>query len=699
MHTLSCRLIHTVAAAAAIGWLFPVRAAAQPLVATAGAVGDICTDPAQSSCSRGTLYVVNGATLQVQGTAPLWQGTSTTLRRLIVHPGGAFVYAGYSSPAATPSSHSIDVIDLRTMARVTTYNVGGVLAAISADGTRLYLRAPGAVLVLDSATGAMVANIPATEPSAVAVSPDGSRIYIGGGTSPAWSITVVDAATQAPVATIPLATNFVSQLEITGDGAHLFAIGGFSRVLDIDTASNTVAGIITDFGGPTVPNRIAIAGPRLYVAASFQSPGVTSGEGIAVIDIATRSFLAKTNVVDPWGLAVSPDGSRVWTATLGEPRLLTIDTAINQVIGRLADTGPPLDMAAIPTGRHAEVVIDQPGAGAIVQQPFNISGWAADAMGLLPGPGVATVHVWAFPASGAAPTFVGTDYGRPRPDVGAFLGPSFTNSGYVVTVRGLPPGDYQLVAFALSLRSGQFSIARNVPLTIRTGAQLVVDAPRSGSSVPSRFVVAGWALDTGAATGSGIDVVHVWAYPDGGAPMLLGAATLGDPRPDVGAYFGAQFANAGYHLEVPHLPPGGYTLIVYGRSTVTNTISVEQHVRVTVPPRQPLIWIDTPAPNATVATTFAVSGWALELNAASGTGVDLVHIWATSSSGAASFLGAVTYGLPRPDVGAWLGSQYGSSGFSVVASLPPGSYTLSVYARSTETGTFRYWKTVQIVVQ
>ena len=466
-------------------------------------------------------------------------------------------------------------------------------------------------------------------------------------------------------------------------------------MFDIDTTSNTIAGVLTDFGGPSSPNGLSIAGGRAYVAASFQSPGVAPGEGIAVIDIATRTFITKTNVVDPILVEASTDGSRVWTHTLGESRLITIDTATSQIIGRRDATGAPLDLAAIPTQRFADIAVDQPAAGAIVQEPFSVSGWAVDVMGLLPGPGVSTVHVWAFPASGGAPTFVGADYGRPRPDVSALFGPSFANSGYGVTVRGLPPGEYQLIAFAFSVRTGQFSIARTVPVTIRASPWLVVDTPQDGSSVSTPFTIAGWALDAAAATGTGVDAVHVWAYPTaGGAPVFAGAGALGDARPDVGAFFGAQFANAGFHLEVSTLAPGTYTLVVYGHSAVTGAFSVEQHVRVTVPARQPLMWIDTPAASAMVGSTFAVSGWAVEFNAAAGTGVDIVHIWATSPSGVATFLGAATYGVSRPDVGAWLGPRYSASGFSLDASLSPGSYTLSIYARSTETGTFRQWKTV-----
>jgi hypothetical protein len=88
----------------------------------------------------------------------------------------------------------------------------------------------------------------------------------------------------------------------------------------------------------------------------------------------------------------------------------------------------------------------------------------------------------------------------------------------------------------------------------------------------------------------------------------------------------------------------------------------------------------------------------VELNAESGTGVDLIHVWATAPSGTATFLGAATYGFERPDIRAWLGARYAPSGFALDATLAPGTYSLSVYARSTTTGTFRTVRVVQVVI-
>ena len=691
----------TAIAILAVSLVLAGRLFAQPLVATVGIVDDVCAPPAPFHCTTGTLYLVNGETLQIHASMDLWRGTvGGVLQKLVAHPDGTLLYVGLTSAShLAPGYRWIDVVDLRTMTKVARFDVSGDLNAISADGTRLYLTAPSAVRVIDSGNGSAVFSIPLDSPSDIAIADRRGRLYVAGRTLPPFvsSIFVLDSTTHAQLATVPM-TQSVSQLLVTPDESHLYALAPTSRVVDIDLASNTIAGVMTDFGGPTSPNALTFARDHLYVAASAQAP-TGPGDGIAVIDAETRAFVTKIGVVDPFIVESSTDGSRVWTATLGEPRVITIETASNQRIGSVTVPGGPLDLAAIPPGRTAEMAIDQPQPGTVVFQPFSISGWAVDAMGVLPGPGVDAVHVWAYPAAGAAPLFVGADYGRPRPDVGAIFGATYTNSGYSVLVRGLAPGLYHLAAFAHSTRTGEFSIVRAVTVTVSLRPLLIVDTPGAGNSVEPRFTIAGWAIDEAAQAGTGIDAVHVWAYPaDGGPPVFAGAATLGDARPDVASIFGPQFASAGYHLVVSSLLPGDYTLVVYGHSTVTGAFSVEQRVPMTVGGPTPMMAIDTPAPNATVGGTFVVAGWAAEFNAPAGTGVDLVHIWATPPTGAATFLGEAVYGFERPDVGAWLGSQYTPSGFALLASLPTGAYTVSVYARGTATGTFRNLRTVTIIV-
>jgi len=241
------------------------------------------------------------------------------------------------------------------------------------------------------------------------------------------------------------------------------------------------------------------------------------------------------------------------------------------------------------------------------------------------------------------------------------------------------------------------------PPTTTPKPMVAVDAPANNATVSNRgFVVAGWAADAGATAGTGVDVVAIWAFPaTGGSAILAGVASSFVARPDVGAYLGAQFTNTGYGLTTIPLPPGGYTLAVYAHSTVNNSWNTPSLVNVTVvaPPSHPLMWVDAPAQNQTLSQVIVVGGWAVDIAAASGAGVDAIHVWAYPTSGAAPvFVGAGTVGGARPDIGAWLGPQFGHAGFTVTGTLAPGTYTLVVFAHSAVTGTFNNVQVITIRV-
>lgn len=115
--------------------------------------------------------------------------------------------------------------------------------------------------------------------------------------------------------------------------------------------------------------------------------------------------------------------------------------------------------------------------------------------------------------------------------------------------------------------------------------QVMIDAPVSGT-VTLPFAVMGWALDRHATTGTGVDVVDVWAYPvvggRYGSPLFLGSARYGDARPDVGAYFGMPFTWSAFGLEVAALPAGTYDVAVFARSAATQVFAPARLVRITV---------------------------------------------------------------------------------------------------------------------
>ena len=147
-------------------------------------------------------------------------------------------------------------------------------------------------------------------------------------------------------------------------------------------------------------------------------------------------------------------------------------------------------------------------------------------------------------------------------------------------------GTYDLVFVR---QSGGRAIARREVRVVlapkgsgHVGTQVVIDTPRSQQDVAQPFVLGGWAADLDAAAGTGIDAIHVWAYPlTGGAPVFLGAATYGGARPDVAAVHGDQFSDTGFGLAVQGLVPGNYDLAVFAWSAVSGGFMPARTVRIT----------------------------------------------------------------------------------------------------------------------
>lgn len=312
---------------------------------------------------------------------------------------------------------------------------------------------------------------------------------------------------------------------------------------------------------------------------AFPNPG----SGQPGIFLGSSYGLSRPDVGAAVGAQFTQSGYRVAVNGLNAGVYLIGVYARSTVTGTTQLTSLLVNVATGP-----QMAIDQPAAGAVVQQPFVLSGWAIDgAAGA--GTGVDTVHVWGYPnpGSGAPPVFVGAaQYGMSRPDVGATFGSRFTNSGYSLQVRGLPPNTYQLVAFARSTATGTFNQARSVVASVRNSPAMALDSPAGGTSVQP-FVVSGWALDFAAASGTGVDSVHVWAYPNPGSgqpPIMLGIARYGTYRGDLATLFGQQFAASGYSLTVNNLPRSTtYDIVVYAHSTVSNAFDIWRAARVTIP--------------------------------------------------------------------------------------------------------------------
>ena len=130
-------------------------------------------------------------------------------------------------------------------------------------------------------------------------------------------------------------------------------------------------------------------------------------------------------------------------------------------------------------------------------------------------------------------------------------------------------------------------------------------------------------------------------------------------------------------------------------------IPVEVNIGQSALQSKPKMFVDMPAANGIVGTTFVAAGWAADFGAAAGTGVRTVHAWAFPSAPGSNpiFVGEAVMGVGRPDVGIAHGKQYDQAGFYVTGRLDPGNYTLVVYAFSEVVKDFNNAISVPIIVK
>jgi YD repeat-containing protein len=335
--------------------------------------------------------------------------------------------------------------------------------------------------------------------------------------------------------------------------------------------------------------------------------------------------------------------------------------------------------------------LDMPANATTIRGAFQLGGWAVDRRAAT-GTGIDAVDLYARPGPGfAAPgIFLGRATRNDRPDVAAWLGPQFLNSGFGLLAQGLSAGEYDLVAYVHIVSTGLWTTLPVNRVTAITGQVMSLETPTASQVVNQAFTVAGWAIDQDATSGTGVDQVTVTAQPlPGGTPIALGAASYGLVRQDVGNAYGSRFVNSGFSLTSTTLPAGSYRLDVSARSTVPGANNQVRSVTITVR-TDPRMSLDAPAHGSITGQPFMIGGWAVDLAAAAGTGISTVHIWAFPVAGGNPvFLGVPAFG-PRPDVAAAFGQQFLNSGFTLpsVAGLPPGQWQIGVYAMSALTGTF-----------
>jgi len=333
------------------------------------------------------------------------------------------------------------------------------------------------------------------------------------------------------------------------------------------------------------------------------------------------------------------------------------------------------------------ITIDSPRENQLLSGMGIIGGWSIDSTSSS-GTGIDAVHIYLNGPAGSGKLLGGATYGVRRADVADVYGKNFLNSGFNLSVNfdNLPKGINTLYIYSRNPSKGWNYVTQKINCKgLEPSYAISIDSPPLSFSPTDSIKIGGWAIDKNSTTGTGIDAVHIYLDGPAGSGKLLGGATYGVRRPDVGAAFGERFTNSGYEFtwNTKGLT-GPHTLYIYARSPVYGWTLSTKKVNINAPSPDVAIAIDSPPTSFSPRDSIIIGGWAIDKNSTSGTGIDTVHIYLDGQAGSGKLLGAATYGLKRGDVATAFGERFTNSGYNFTWNTKglSGTHTLYVYARS-----------------
>jgi len=239
-----------------------------------------------------TVSVIDSASNSVSATIPV----SASPFGVAVTPDGSKVYVAHDTTPGT-----VSVIDTATNTVVglpIPVSASAVGVAVAPDGSKVYIattisvgRGTAGVLVIDTATNTVSATIPVGRAhNGVAVTPDGSKVYVtdsrrggfpgGGGVG---VVSVIDAVANAVIATVVV--GFLPfEVAVTPDGSKVYvANSGSNNVAVIETMTNAViAKVPVGLGAAGVA--VTPDGSKVYVANEGSNT-------VSIIDTTTNTVI------------------------------------------------------------------------------------------------------------------------------------------------------------------------------------------------------------------------------------------------------------------------------------------------------------------------------------------------------------------------------------------------------------------------
>jgi YVTN family beta-propeller protein len=278
----------------------------------------------------------------------------------------------------------------------------------------------------------------------MAITPDGSTVYVANSSATNGVVSVISTATNTVVDEIAVDTGPVS-LVTTPDGAFVY-VGHLSPsypdpgiISVISTATNAVVDtIVAGLGVHSDSMVITPDGAKIYVGHNLSFD-------MSVISTATNTVLATIEhpLMNPTDLAITPDGSKMY-ATNRNLSALVIDTATNTVVDTIevgtgswgvavssfsmVGLGPGFHGVASGVSADGNVIIGKPGVDI-----WTPDDGAQDLRDVLVANGAANAADWSFRSA----TAISPD-GQTIVGVAVSGAPPFEPQGWIATLdRGI----------------------------------------------------------------------------------------------------------------------------------------------------------------------------------------------------------------------------------------------------------------------
>lgn len=632
---------------------------------------------------------------------------------LVLSPDGETMYVGQLDGVSAVSTSRLSVT-----AQISTGFTANRLG-VSPSGHEVYVsNVRRGFSIITTATGA-VQSVPLTFqglpfPTAVVVSRDGSKVFVGNSSLDPFPQTgrveIFDTTTRTFTGIAPVDRALDGALDLATNEAYFVAKIGRFQVGQLSVLDNTTNKLTRSLplGGPhVVDGAIALGNPAgcaFRLAPTLTHFGPSGGSG--TIDVRAPAGCA-------WNLTASEPWLTFTSTTSGTgPGTVSYSVGPGAAAARFASvtvSGPNVMTQSVEVRQTVPYTwIDEPVTGTTVAQPFTLRGWAIVQTTAPADNGVESIEITAQSVAGGAPIRLGIATRVHRADITAAFGTSsYSNAGFTFQVNRLPPGTYIFSANARSALTGETD-TRSVTVTVTTPSQPAgfVEAPRDNDEVTQPFLVAGWAADISRSSGTGVDAVNVYAYPEsGGAPIFLGSAQYGNwPRGDVGSYYNDSAMNgSGFLLLAQGLALGRYRIVAFAHSTVTGEFFARSVTVNVIGSSEAIMQIDiAQTPKLADGTCCAVRllGWAVDRRATSGTGIAAVNVWAYPEQGGAPiFLFGASPDIDRDVTTILFGSRFARAGFDgTSAKLAPGTYRVVAFALSHVTGKFDAVRVVRVVI-